>query len=296
MKTKIKPTFSETWSITAQSYNKNETCILSNEEGVSIADISIKRFFQFMKEQNLTMIGNKLVGKFIIGNDRSLYTEEMFNIWKEKFDKRVESEIDKKDLKEGYIYQTVCGSHLLFLGKRYYMTGTIKGDIVKINKPGYDYFCISNYQQDGLFRSNLYTSRLNQRLVKEIGPGTLNIENWETKVLTKSQIWGRYTPNSPVYFHLGTSPIKADNYVIVPEATTSVTNTCIVNETPRQIMCIEDRYSRNSNLGYVYGAELKVEDNIITNFPKGPSVLSKVGTKILSSEIKYCVLKAIPNI
>ena len=105
MKIEITPTLSSTWTITAKSYNKNESCILSNDEGVSIADISIKRFFQFLKEQNITLIGNKLLGTYIIGNDRSLYTVEMFNEWKEKFEKRVETLINKNDLIEGHMYK-----------------------------------------------------------------------------------------------------------------------------------------------------------------------------------------------
>jgi hypothetical protein len=220
MKVEVKPTLSSTWSITAKSYNKNESCILSNDEGVSIADISIKRFFQFMQEQNVTIVGNKLQGTYIIGNDRSLYTVDMLNEWKDKFDERVETEILKTDLKEGYIYQTVCGSHLLFMGKRHYISGQIKGTGIKISKPSSEFFVIESYDETAVWRNEgKNATRLKQRIVKEIGKSIKDFTGWEEEKINYSQKY-----KVPAYFYLGVDKPNKElslDYKIIDDVSTS---------------------------------------------------------------------------
>jgi hypothetical protein len=215
MKIEVKPTLSSTWSITAQSYNRNESCILSNDEDVSIADISIKRFFQFLKEQNITLIGNKLVGTYIIGNDRSLYTVDMYNEWREKFDKRVETSINKNDLIEGHLYKTVCGSIFLYLGKRNYISARVKDTNVKLSKQGTAYFILPYFDSMNISSSDRIPERLKQNAVKDLGMSTFEREGWEERAIKQSQSYG----DNP-YFYIGIDKLD-DNALII---NTSITD------------------------------------------------------------------------
>ena len=216
MKIEITPTLSSTWTITAKSYNKNESCILSNDEGVSIADISIKRFFQFLKEQNITLIGNKLLGTYIIGNDRSLYTVEMFNEWKEKFEKRVETLINKNDLIEGHMYKTVCGSTFLYLGKRNYISAKVKDTNVKLSKQGTEHFVFSYFNPDRPNQNDILSvpDRFKQKAVEDLGMCSTSFDGWEERAIEKSQRSG----DKP-YFYLGVD--KLDDNALVINTTTS---------------------------------------------------------------------------
>jgi hypothetical protein len=209
MKTEIKPTLSSTWSITAKSYNKNESCILSNDEGVSIADISIKRFFQFLKEQDITLVGNKLEGTYIIGNDRSLYTVEMYNEWKEKFEKRVETLINKNDLIEGHTYKTVCGSTFLYLGKRNYISAKVKDTNVKLSKQGTEHFVFSYFDPVRRDCRNSVPDRFKQNAVEDLGMCSTTFEGWEERAMEQSQRYG----DNP-YFYLGVDKLD-DNALVI---------------------------------------------------------------------------------
>jgi hypothetical protein len=209
MKVEVKPTLSSTWSITAKSYNKNESCILSNDEGVSIADISIERFFQFMLEQNVTLIGNKLQGTYIIGNDRSLYTVDMYNEWKDKFEKRVETSINNNDLIEGHLYKTVCGSTFLYLGKRYYISAKIKDTNVKLSRQGTEHFILPYFDPMNISSSGRIPERLKQNAVKDLGMSTFEREGWEERAIKQSQSYG----DNP-YFYIGIDKLD-DNALII---------------------------------------------------------------------------------
>jgi len=164
MKTKIKPTLSSTWTLKAEQYRKLESCTLSNEEGIKIADISIKRLLQLMKEQNVSLIADKLQGTFIIGNDRSLYTEEMYNIWKAKFEERISTEIPLAELVEGNMYRTVCGSTLVYLGKRWSINANLKDGRFKMSKPVNAHFCFANYDANNSYGHK--ATKLNQKLLQ----------------------------------------------------------------------------------------------------------------------------------
>lgn len=89
-----------------------------------VADIELRRFLDFSGKYNLVIDSLKLQGEFIIGNDRSVYTRKMYDTWKEKYNKRVETIINKKDLIRGHRYETPCGSHFIYLGR--YKTINIK--------------------------------------------------------------------------------------------------------------------------------------------------------------------------
>ena len=177
MKTKVKPALSTSWKLSAVSYSKNESCILKNDEGVSIADISISRLLDFMKQENITMIGDSLQGNYIIGNDRSLYTEEMYNTWREKFQLRISTEIPKKELIEGHLYKTVCGSTLLFLGKRYILNISRE---YTLTKGSWEYMCVPYFNQEC---RNIQIAKINQKVIEDLGlyAGYEKMGSWELK-------------------------------------------------------------------------------------------------------------------
>ena len=123
MKKKIQPAMADDWEIVPESYNTNSGFSLKSKKlNQQVADIELRRFLRFSKEQNLTIQGLSLIGNFIVGNDRSVYTEEMYNKWKEKFEQRTETIIDPKDYQVGHYYSTPCGSKSVYLGERYIVT------------------------------------------------------------------------------------------------------------------------------------------------------------------------------
>jgi len=120
MKSKIVPAITDDWEIIPDTYRGNDGFRLySKKLNQTVADINLRRFLRFSKENSVIINSLKLVGNFIVGNDRSVYTLDMFNKWKEKYDKRVETIIDKKDLIVGSKYETPCGSQFIYLGKYY---------------------------------------------------------------------------------------------------------------------------------------------------------------------------------
>lgn len=119
-KTKIEPNMSDDWEIIPSQYvTIGGFSLRSKKLNQEVADINLLRFLQFCKEQNLVIEGLCLKGNYVIGNDRSVYTEEMFNKWKDTFEKRTETIIDKKDYKVGHKYKTPCGAELIYLGYKY---------------------------------------------------------------------------------------------------------------------------------------------------------------------------------
>lgn len=189
MKTKIKPQLSSTWTLKAEQYRKLESCTLSNEEGVKIADISIKRLLQLMKEQNVSLIGDRLIGNFIIGNDRSLYTEEMYNTWKEKFEERISTEIPITELVEGHLYKTVCGSTLLYLGKRWTVNVSVKEGNFKVGKPTSSHYCIPYFDPNRSW--HVSPAKINQKTIQDLGVYEgIKYKTWEEDWVKSNQEYG----------------------------------------------------------------------------------------------------------
>jgi hypothetical protein len=177
MKTKVKPALSSTWKLSAFSYRKNESCVLSNAEGIKIADISISRLLDLMKQEGITMIGDALQGTYIIGNDRSLYTEEMYNIWKDKFEQRISTEIPKKELIENHLYKTVCGSTMLYLGKRYIINVSRE---LNLTKGSWEYLCVPYFNVETPAKRFTNISKVNQKAIEDLGLYTgESIIDWE---------------------------------------------------------------------------------------------------------------------
>lgn len=137
MKVKVEPSLSDDWEIINEQYNRiGGMGVYSKKLGIIIQDIDLRRFLRFCKEQNLTIVGNFLQGTFIVGNNRSIYTQSMFNEWKSKFDKRTAVIIPPKDYKIGHRYKTPCGAEVVYLGSRYVSKITEIGSnkALKINK------------------------------------------------------------------------------------------------------------------------------------------------------------------
>ena len=145
MKVKIIPQLSDDWEMIPYEYRRDGGFSLRSEKlNQEIADIDIFRFLKFSKEQNLIIEGLKLKGKYIIGSDRSVYTEEMFNKWTDKFASRTATIIPKKDWILGHKYKTPCGAEVIYVGKRY--VTSIKGyenDYSNLTKEVLKYFISS---------------------------------------------------------------------------------------------------------------------------------------------------------
>ena len=140
MKTKIMPAMADDWEMIPSTYNRLGGFSLKSEKlNQQVADIDLLRFLQFSKEQNLVIEGLKLKGNFIVGNNRSVYTFEMWDKWLEKFTKRTEHIIDKKDYIPGHKYKTPCGAETIYLGVKYssrFKTSNYT-DITKVAKKYY---------------------------------------------------------------------------------------------------------------------------------------------------------------
>lgn len=120
-KKKIAPAMSDDWEIIPESYNTSAGFSLKSKKlNQEVADIDLRRFLRFSKEQNLTIQGLKLQGNYIIGNDRSVYTVDMFEKWKDKYEERTETIINSEDYIPGHKYKTPCGSELVYLGQKYW--------------------------------------------------------------------------------------------------------------------------------------------------------------------------------
>jgi len=170
MKTTIKPQLSDDWEMVPDTYrSKDGFKLYSKKLNQTVADIDLRRFLTFCKEQNLVIEGLKLKGEYIIGNDRSVYNLEMYSKWKEKYDKRTETIIDKKDLIPGRKYETPCGSQFTYLGKYniiFLKQRQEEGKDLQVTKQSYKHLI---YSQG--------VSVLNQKVLKEIGINdSINIE------------------------------------------------------------------------------------------------------------------------
>lgn len=142
MKTKITPAMADDWEMIPTQFVKLGGFSLKSEKlQQQVADIDLRRFLRFCKEQNLTIEGLRLKGNFVVGNDRSVYTEKMFNTWREKFEKRTETIIDKSELTIGHKYLTPCGRSVVYLGYKYLhrikKLSKEKLDFSKVNKVPY---------------------------------------------------------------------------------------------------------------------------------------------------------------
>lgn len=130
-KKKIVPQVSDDWYIIPKSYNTVDGIGLRSPKlDQSIYDINMRRFIRLLGEYNIKTKGARLFGEFIISSDRDLYTGEMYNEWKDKYDKKIESVLSENDLIVGNRYKTISGLTFVYLGA--YYSKTIKRDRVVI--------------------------------------------------------------------------------------------------------------------------------------------------------------------
>lgn len=178
MKKKIQPAMSDDWEIVPDGYNTNSGFSMKSKKlNQQVADIELRRFLRFSKEQNLTIIGLKLQGNFIIGNDRSVYTEEMYNKWREKFEERTETIIESANYQVGHKYKTPCGMTLIYLGE--YYVSSLKNkeyrnkDYSVHTKPAKKHLVISPdaIKPDGTSKSyySYSAGTLTQKFAKDLG-------------------------------------------------------------------------------------------------------------------------------
>lgn len=178
MKKKIQPAMSDDWEIVPDGYNTNSGFSMKSKKlNQQVADIELRRFLRFSKEQNLTIIGLNLQGNFIIGNDRSVYTEEMYNKWREKFEERTETIIESANYQVGNQYKTPCGMTLIYLGE--YYVSSLKNkeyrnkDYSVHTKPAKKHLVISPdaIKSDGTSKSyySYSAGTLTQKFAKDLG-------------------------------------------------------------------------------------------------------------------------------
>ena len=148
MKTKVIPAMADDWVISTGSYNTDAGFILSSKKlNQKVADIALRRFLDFCAKENLVIEGLKLKGNFIVGNDRSVYTEDMYYKWVEMFETRTEVTVSKKDLKPGYKYSTEGGETITYLGKKYISKlKSNKDNMVQFSKPTLKYLYLDQYK------------------------------------------------------------------------------------------------------------------------------------------------------
>lgn len=120
-KKKIKPQPTDDWKVTTGGF-KSSTDVLnltSAKLGQTVYDIGSHSFFKFMKEENVTMNGDEIVGSFAIGTQRVLRKESDYLATMATVNERKSTVIPKKDMILGHRYETVCGSTFVFAGTRY---------------------------------------------------------------------------------------------------------------------------------------------------------------------------------
>lgn len=160
-KKKIIPTMSDDWEIINESFRGDDGLgIGSAKLNSEIHDIPVSRFLRFCKEQNISIVGNVLQGSYIVGNDRSIYTQEMFDKWKAKFDVRTEVIIKPVDYKVGHKYKTPCGMEVTYLGVRY---------MSKIKNSLENFHTISNITKKHFIAGFKYAEILKQKFTKDLG-------------------------------------------------------------------------------------------------------------------------------
>lgn len=174
MKTKIIPGMADDWEMVPATYRSNSGFSLKSKKlNQEVADIELYRFLKFSKEFELKIDSLKLEGNFIVGNDRSVYTEDMYNEWREKFEKRTETIIDKKDYKVGHHYKTPCGAEYVYLGFKYMsnIKNNCKGDYSLISKVTKKYLVIGVDDTKKKIKtlSSNTVSTLSQKFTKDFG-------------------------------------------------------------------------------------------------------------------------------
>lgn len=123
MKQKVVPAFADDWVMIPERYTTiSGVSLFSEKLGQKVADINVYKTLKFFSKENITLQGLKVEGSFIVGNDRTLYNNEAYKKWEDKFVIKQTMNIPKADLEVGGVYETHCGTPYLYLGEVYKST------------------------------------------------------------------------------------------------------------------------------------------------------------------------------
>ena len=240
--TKIKPQMADDWEMIPTAHVKiGGFSLKSTKLNQEVADISLMRFLKFCKMENLVIEGLKLKGNFIIGNDRSVYTEKTYGKWKNKFESRTETIIDKKDYIAGHKYKTPCGAELIYLGFKYVSKLKDRDDYSKKTKVTKKYFVTSKNK----YSSSMSVSELTQKFTIDLG-SELSVEKVDTAMQT------HYDTNMDIVCWEDKKP-KIEEYELIEVPKISVISLLVESQ--------DELYANN------YGFNFKRHSNTFTNMP-----------------------------
>ena len=158
---RIVPEVSDDWELTAESFNtKDGVALYSPKLNTKIYDLNFRDFLKFLVNENVTMIGNKINGNFIIGQARVLRKESDYLQTISIKNKRTEVIIPKSKYKIGAKYETVCGEIITYLGERFVQRIIHKNGCAKWSK--------INKKQFGKNSNNYLVDITNRKFVKMI--------------------------------------------------------------------------------------------------------------------------------
>lgn len=121
-KVKIIPEITDDWELSQQRGGMGSlesVNLYSKKLDQNVFDISFSHYLTFVKEHNVTTHGGKIVGKFIIGSDRKLYSLEQWQVLQDNINRITYNIIPKSNWIKGNTYATECGSEVMYLGKQY---------------------------------------------------------------------------------------------------------------------------------------------------------------------------------
>lgn len=231
MKTKVKPALSDDWEIIPDAHVTNDGFKMRSEKlNQTVADIGLRRFLQFSKEQNLTIEGLKLKGTFIIGNDRSVYTEEMYNKWKNKFESRTETIIPKKDWIPGHRYRTPCGAVVHYIGAKYISrlkNSEFRKGIYVASKITKKHFVVGNYsvleENKMKFSEDLGASKIPENIWRDFQDDNPTIvylgdKNIKNPVFDLEPVWDQSGKKCYARYRSSDNKYRSDSFIVRRES------------------------------------------------------------------------------
>ena len=215
-KTRIKPAPSDDWRLVNQSLNTNEGVGLYSEKlNTTIYDISFRPFIEFLKRENVTMIGDAIQGEFVIGMSRVLRPVADYNETMKLKDSRDSVHVEKKNYKIGHQYESMCGETVVYIGKRYtqrFREYAPCGTISRFTKLKISYFGVIDKQVQEITARKLLMDE-GQKLSEQESENTMHTfyeEHWEYVVFEK---------NKPINYTIG--PIDTPNSITFGKEYTS---------------------------------------------------------------------------
>jgi len=123
MKQKVFPAFANDWLLVPERYTKVRGVSLYSEKlNQRVADIDVYKTLKLFDTENVNLTGLKIQGNFIIGNDRTLYTDATYKAWETKYAIKQTMNIPVSDLEINKVYETGCGDLFVYLGEIYRST------------------------------------------------------------------------------------------------------------------------------------------------------------------------------